>query len=723
MLDRLAIIFLLPNTLKKQLKALLEARERLLRKLRMRQLIILVGEANWSHQLVAESNGKTEPFVFSEQESVTSTLSPKNIKQCLGSEVGSIAYFAKTFEPETFAVLSGLIKAGGTFFLSLTPECLEQSCFARYFLAQARQDKCQLVVEQHQTIISDESSAEHLKLVLDARLNTEVKLTEISDDLCLTFEQQASVDLIVSSVQKKRQQIATVITADRGRGKSTALAIACSRLLVSAKRQLRIGVTAPNKQSLVVFYQQLENTLTKLMGEPANVQQALNQVSFYAIDDLILNRPELDLLCVDEAAGIPVPLLEQLASHYKKTVFSSTVHGYEGAGRGFTVKFLNFLATHQKQLGDKFKLQSHHLTSPIRWATGCPLEQFSFESLLLNAEIAPLLNANLDKKLAFFKPSKARLVDDKGLLKQVFALLVNAHYQTSTSDLKLLLDNDLIDLFCLATVGEAGNEQIIGVALMIKEQVLPKAMHQGVIDGDRRVRDHFTAQSLVQHLGFYNALDLSFYRVMRIAIHPELQQRKLGQRLLAEIELVARETGFDALSTSFGVNQNLFRFWHKNGYTLARLGSKKDHASGEYSGLLIKPLTEAAISLQVKFSESFERSFITNIRFLWPDLSAALMSEILQTLSKRVVDQVTPFDEQSILDFGHGRRQLLPCLFSLRFALVAQLGRNFDKELLPLVDYLLRNMALSSVYKNHDFTGKKDFISYCRKASFKLLDN
>ena len=139
--------------------------------------------------------------------------------------------------------------------------------------------------------------------------------------------------------------------------------------------------------------------------------------------------------------------------------------------------------------------------------------------------------------------------------------------------------------------------------------------------------------------------------------------------------------------------------------------------------MLIKPLTEKAISLQVKFSESFERSFITNIRFLWPDLSAALMSEILQTLSKRVVDQVTPFDEQSILDFGHGKRQLLPCLFSLRLALVAQLGRDFDKELLPLVDYLFRNMALSLVYKNHDFTGKKDFISYCRKVSFKLLDN
>ncbi len=77
---------------------------------------------------------------------------------------------------------------------------------------------------------------------------------------------------------------------------------------------------------------------------------------------ILADKPAADLLLVDEAAAIPLYLLNALFSHYHRLVFSSTLHGYEGAGRGFALKFNTVLA-------DK-KLLAKQLTlvEPIRWA-------------------------------------------------------------------------------------------------------------------------------------------------------------------------------------------------------------------------------------------------------------------------------------------------------------------------------------------------------------------
>src|SRR5690606_15475926 len=91
-----------------------------------------------------------------------------------------------------------------------------------------------------------------------------------------------------------------------------------------------------------------------------------------------------DVIVVDEAAQLSVPLLRALVTRHPEAtiVFSTTSHGYEGTGRGFLLRFVAWLE------GQARPLTKLSLREPIRWAAGDPLERFVFEPLALGAEIA-----------------------------------------------------------------------------------------------------------------------------------------------------------------------------------------------------------------------------------------------------------------------------------------------------------------------------------------------
>ncbi|MEF1307638.1 tRNA(Met) cytidine acetyltransferase, partial [Vibrio owensii] len=106
-------------------------------------------------------------------------------------------------------------------------------------------------------------------------------------------------------------------------------------------------------------------------------------IQFIAPDELLSTLPECDLLLVDEAAAIPVPMPKQITEQYHRLVFSTTIHGYEGCGRGFTLKFVDWL---QKQ---RPGMNLCHLQQPIRWATNDNLEAWLYQAFLLDAELTP----------------------------------------------------------------------------------------------------------------------------------------------------------------------------------------------------------------------------------------------------------------------------------------------------------------------------------------------
>ncbi|MDW2178689.1 tRNA(Met) cytidine acetyltransferase, partial [Vibrio sp. 1637] len=169
-----------------------------------------------------------------------------------------------------------------------------------------------------------------------------------------------AVSLIEKVVNGHRKR-PLVLTADRGRGKSSALGIACAQLL--QHKPLRILLTAPSINAVEPVYQHAQRLLTdaKQMKKD-RLEVGYGYIQFIAPDELLSSLPECDLLLVDEAAAIPVPMLKQITEHYHRLVFSSTIHGYEGCGRGFTLKFIEWLQ--QQRSG----MKTYHMQQPIRWS-------------------------------------------------------------------------------------------------------------------------------------------------------------------------------------------------------------------------------------------------------------------------------------------------------------------------------------------------------------------
>jgi tRNA(Met) cytidine acetyltransferase len=307
---------------------------------------------------------------------------------------------------------------------------------------------------------------------------------------------------------------------------------------------------------------------------------------YLAPDALLADRPTADLLLVDEAAAIPAPLLERMLGHYPRIVFATTVHGYEGTGRGFDVRFRAVL----DRLTPGWR--ACRLATPIRWAADDPLEALLNRALLLDAEpaaddaVTPLLESA--RPVSVETPARDHLAADEPLLRQVFGLLVLGHYQTRPSDLRQFLDAPDIAVHLLRC-----GDTVLATAVTGREGRLPADLLAPIFSGHRRPRGHLLPQTLSAHAGLFEAPALGFRRILRIAVHPAARGRGLGRRFVAAIADLATAAGDDLLGASFGATPGLLRFWHRCGLDPVHIGSRRNAASGVHAAVVLRTLTPA----------------------------------------------------------------------------------------------------------------------------------
>lgn len=358
---------------------------------------------------------------------------------------------------------------------------------------------------------------------------------------------------------------AIVLTADRGRGKSAALGLAASQLIAQGKTVL---VTAPARVAVDAVFKHAELA-----------------PQFYAPDDLLENLPAADLLMVDEAAAIPLPLLLKLARAYPRIVFATTLHGYEGSGRGFVLRF-------QQALSDLApNWQSLRLEQPMRWPINDPLEALFYRLLLLDLEAAPLqLQANLP--ISSICLERRQLLENEPLLQQIFGLLVTAHYQTRPSDLQQMLDAPNLSIHVLQQ-----EQQVLAVALLSREGGFDPELSQAIYAGKRRPHGHLVPQTLTFHAQIAGAAELICERIMRIAVHPDIQERGLGNQLVQHLYEYAASKQADYLAVSYALSPALLYFWQQAGFMLVRVGHRKDTASASRSAVQIRAISPAGAAL------------------------------------------------------------------------------------------------------------------------------
>lgn len=431
-------------------------------------------------------------------------------------------------------------------------------------------------------------------------------------------EQMLAVEA-VEHVATGHRRRPLVLTSDRGRGKSAALGIGAAHLM---RRGIeRIIVTAPRPDSAEQVFRHAALHLPGARSGRYSLSIDEAELFFVAPDELVQTHPPADLLLVDEAAAIPSPMLERMLERYSRIVFSTTVHGYEGTGRGFAVRFQQVL---ERRTPGWRALRLHQ---PIRWAAQDPLERFVFRALLLDAAPVPAdrLAGVTPDECIIERLDRDRLAADEAAVRELFGLLVLAHYRTRPLDLRQLLDGPNVSVWAMRFDGH-----IVATALTAREGGFEPPLARAIYEGRRRPRGHLIAQSLAAHLGLEEGPLLLGDRIMRIAVHPAVQDRGLGSRLIEAVTDRARAEGIDYVGASFGATVPLVRFWRRLRFAPARVGLSREASSGAHSVMMLRGLSPAGRALAERAENRFAPQFIHLLSDALRELAPELVPPLLE---------------------------------------------------------------------------------------------
>ena len=216
--------------------------------------------------------------------------------------------------------------------------------------------------------------------------------------LCATQDQVRVLELFEHYFDRRRERKAVVITADRGRGKSAVLGIVTPyliwRMFKVLKRPVRIMVVAPTPYAVQTYFKFLLKAMVRVgmkfkVKESGKLITVVNskyaRVEYVVPRRAMIEKDYADIIIVDEAAGIDVPVLWKITEGVRWMIFSTTIHGYEGAGRGFSIRFLRRLES-----CEDVEIEKIHLNEPIRYGKGDPIEKWLYDVLLLDAQPAEI---------------------------------------------------------------------------------------------------------------------------------------------------------------------------------------------------------------------------------------------------------------------------------------------------------------------------------------------
>ena len=413
---------------------------------------------------------------------------------------------------------------------------------------------------------------------------------------CATLDQARALVTFLDAASEKGLRSTVALTAGRGRGKSAALGLGIAGAL--ALGYSNIFVTAPSPENTRTLFEFAARGLAKLGFKEHldfDVVQATDPALAKAVVRLNVFRSHrqtvqfvlpqhaervagstAELLVIDEAAAIPLPMVKALLGPYL-VFLCSTVTGYEGTGRSLSLKLLSQLRAAGAKLGGSSgggggggsggggsangtasatadgttsllprTFREITLTAPIRYAPGDAIESWLHSCLCLDApgsvppppkRLPPPAACSLyavDRDTLFSGHAAA-----EAFLQRCVALLAASHYKNSPDDLLLLADAPAHRLFALLAppADEAANAMpdvlaVVQVALEggIARDAARAALAHGHAPGGDLIPWTLSAQFRDAELP-----RLSGARIVRVAVHPDLQRCGYGGAALREL--------------------------------------------------------------------------------------------------------------------------------------------------------------------------------------------
>jgi len=537
-------------------------------------------------QIVEENGGKLEDIDYSDSE------------KYLGFTFdAAILDFVDDFQPNNIGRFIDLVKGGGVAII-YTNDILENKLFRNSLI---KYDNVRDIYEKRfiNKLFSHEGifiirGNEYFANIFTGEVKTKgerhipkrVKMPRALHNLCISDDQNRVLESF--SFLLKGQNRMLVLTAPRGRGKSAIVGLGIAGIIKLSKKRLRIIVTAPSVAGTSQFMRFLKMGLEALdidhkvkVGEGGYIREIFGQnfrVSYFPPDVAVIEK-DGDILVMDEAAAVGMEYVDLATKFWKKIVLITTVHGYEGSGKAF----LKYLRKTMEE--KKFRVEWVEMSEPLRYAEGDPIERWLYDTLLLDAE--PKLPAQDLDKLLFKMEDTEEIFSDDEKLRQVYGILVTAHYRNNPNDLMIMADALHHKLGGISTLDGV----YVGVVQIAEEGNLPESVIDGSLKGITFEGD-LIPDRLIKHSRIRNFGRMRGWRIVRIAVLQELQNRGLGSKMLSAIIEEAKRKGLDWVGSSFMADKKVINFWLKNGFTPVHISPKRNEKLGEHAVIVMYGISE-----------------------------------------------------------------------------------------------------------------------------------
>ncbi len=402
-----------------------------------------------------------------------------------------------------------------------------------------------------------------------------------------TMDQAKALLTFVEAIAEKTLRSTVTLTAARGRGKSAALGVAIAAAVAHGYSNIFITSPSPeNLRTLFEFVFKGFDALNYLDHVDYTIIQSTNPEFNKAIVRVNVHRQhrqtiqyiqpqdayalgQAELLVIDEAAAIPLPLVRKMMGPYL-VFMASTINGYEGTGRSLSLKLIQQLreqsrggtksdGTDDRGVADRStgktakngdinysgtrSLREITLSEPIRYAAGDPVEKWLNKLLCLDATLprskvdiqgcphpsqCQLLHVNRDTLFSFHPVSEK-------FLQHMMALYVASHYKNSPNDLQLMSDAPAHQLFVLVPPVDENSprlpEPLCVIQVALEGQISKQSVLSSLSRGQRAGGD-LIPWLVSQQFQDEEFAGLSGARVIRIATNPDYVGMGYGSKAL-----------------------------------------------------------------------------------------------------------------------------------------------------------------------------------------------
>ena len=455
----------------------------------------------------------------------------------------------------------------------------------------------------------------------------------------VTTEQKRVIESILNIYfDSKYPNSCSIVLANRGRGKSASIGLLISHILLKKDRQpFRAIISSPHLTNVQTLFDFLSRGLIsekvkfrkiKEKGLISGIHTKNSRISFIWPSE-IDNVLKTDLFVIDEAAAIPVEILKKVAKACTKTIFLSTIHGYEGAGRSFQHKFLHYMRNQKQSY-----YTEHTLNQPVRYMQKDSIEKLLNDTFLLDVELDPQIidSQTIDRKAVKIQVYKdpEYLFSDDGLpsLKQLFSLLIYAHYRNQPNDLLVLADSGKHFLTGIHYKG-VEKEKLLVSSQLAEEGSMKREEIQEISSG-KFIKGNLISTVSIRHFSEEFA-KLRGLRIVRIAVHPSIINKGYG-RLAIELHNQLFSS-YDWIGVSYGATVKLMKFWRKFSFNSVHIRPIQTLETGEWNIVVIHSLKPSADAIVNEASADFLLQFIALLKQSLHSMKPELVIQILKSCS------------------------------------------------------------------------------------------